>query len=487
MEVLPGAVHGLVGANGAGKSTLLKIMAGVERPDDGVVLCDGAAVTLTSPRDSRRMGMSFIHQELNLVPKFSALQNMGLEAVRPTRLGLVDSAARSSRAAEVADRLHFDFSLSRPVEKLTVGQRWMVSIGRALMANARLIAMDEPTASLAQRESEALFATIAQLAKEGVAILYVTHRLVEVMSICDYVTVLRDGKVQVEFRSGSYSEGQLIAAITGEAVAAKKTGTIDRAVGEVLLDVRHISRRPRVHDVSFSLHRGEVLGLAGLVGSGRTEIARIVFGADQPEYGVMDLDGKRYAPGSTYAAVRRGVSLVPEERRSEGLLLRQDITFNINLPSWELAQGKMWPHLLNLGKARERARDVCERLRVKASSSSTPVRTLSGGNQQKIVIGKWLARASKVFVLDEPTRGVDVATRAEIFRVIRGLADSGMGVMVISSELEELGMCDRVLVVVEGRVIGELRGPDMNEATILNVIYRELAKSTSLPPIDARA
>jgi ABC-type sugar transport system ATPase subunit len=487
LDLRAGAIHGLVGANGAGKSTLLRILAGAEQPDDGLVLLDGKSVILGSPRDSRRLGMSFIHQELNLVPKFSAEQNMGLEAVSATRLGFVDRKARSIRAMEVADRLHFDFPLSRAVEKLTVAQRWMVSIGRALMGSARVAAMDEPTASLSQDETDALFGILHRLAEEGVAILYVTHRLAEVMAICDYVTVLKDGRVQADLSMGSYSQAKLIAAITGDVTKPSEVAAVHGPVGPVLLNVKHISRLPRVRDVSFSLHRGEVLGLAGLVGSGRTEIARILFGADQPDGGSMELDGRRYAPRSTHEAVRASVSLVPEERRSQGLFLLQNLTFNLNLASWDLTRTERWPHFLDIGRARRRAIDVCEQLHVKASSPATKVKILSGGNQQKIVIGKWLARSSKVFLLDEPTRGVDVGTRAEIYRIIRGLAESGMGVVVISSELDELRICDRVLIVVEGEIVGGLDGCDINEADILRIIYTQLAKTEDTAAITVGA
>jgi ABC-type sugar transport system ATPase subunit len=487
LDIFPGVVHGLVGANGAGKSTLLKILGGVERPDEGSVLVDGAEVEFASPRDSQRLGMAFIHQELNLVPTFSAEQNMGLGSLKANRLGMVNFAARSARAAEVAERLRFDFPLSRSVDNLTVAQRWMVSIGRAFMARARLVAMDEPTASLSQDETESLFRAIQELVRHGVSILYVTHRLSEVMAICDEVTVLKDARVQAGFRRGAYSEEQLIRAIVGEAVIAPAAIADRKVAGPVLLEVRNVARAPRVHDVSFSLHEGEVLGLAGLVGSGRTEIARLLFGAEKPTRGDMRLEGEPYAPNSTHDAVRRGFSLVPEERRSQGLLLTQDITFNVNLPSWELTRRRMWPHFLDLKKARQRATDVCARLRVMAPSTATAVKTLSGGNQQKVVIGKWLARSSKVMLLDEPTRGVDVATRAEIYRIVRALAAEGMGVLVISSELDELRVCDRVLLVVEGRIVGELGASEASEAAILHVIYQALAASGASGPAGPRA
>lgn len=478
LEILPGMVHGLVGANGAGKSTLLKVLAGVERADQGSVIVDGNEVEIASPRDSQRLGMAFIHQELNLVPTFSAEQSMGLGILKANRLGLVDAAARSTSAAEVAKRLGFHFSLSRSVESLSVAERWLVSIGRAFMANARLVAMDEPTASLSQEEGDALFRVIKELARHGVAILYVTHRLSEVMAICDAVTVLKDGRVHAEFERDTYSEEQLIMAIAGQAVSVPTSSAVNRAeAGRVVLDVRNLARPPRVRGVSFALREGEVLGLAGLVGSGRTEIARLIFGAEQPAGGEMWLDGVPYAPRSTHDAVRRGVSLVPEERRSEGLLLSQDITFNINLPSWELARRRVWPHLLDLKKARVRATAACARLQIKARSNSVVVKTLSGGNQQKVVIGKWLARKSKVILLDEPTRGVDVGTRAEIYRVVRSLAAEGMGVLVISSELDELRVCDRVVLLVEGRIVGELGASEVNEAAILRAIYQSLASS----------
>ena len=475
IDIVSGRVHGLVGANGAGKSTLLKVLAGVVRPDSGAIYLDGREVTITDPRQARELGLTFIHQELNVVPKFSAVQNMMLGLAQPTRLGVLDSRAARARVEVVAARLHIEVPLDVPVEKLSVAERWLVSIGHALMTNARLVAMDEPTASLSEDECEQLFRIVGELAESGVAVLYVSHRLDEIVELSDTVTVLKDGRRVAEWGRGDFSKRDLVRAIVGgevpEIVSPTGAGSGERRAA---LEVHNLRRDPLVKDVSFELHAGEVLGLAGLVGSGRTEVARMLFGADKPHGGTLLIDGEPYAPRSTHVAVSRGVSLVPEERRSQGLLLGKTVTFNVNLPAWSAVRFNRWLPVVSSRAARSRAETAASEVRVQMSSVDALVKTLSGGNQQKVVMAKWLATRPRVLLLDEPTRGVDVGSRAEIYRIIREQAEAGMAVLVICSELEELGICDRVLVLVEGRVVGELKSPAITEQAILHVIYQSV-------------
>jgi ribose transport system ATP-binding protein len=449
-----GHVLALCGANGAGKSTLVRILAGVETPDSGTVRIDGEPVTIGSPKDATRLGLNFIHQELNLVPKFTALQNMALGYEGAARRGLLDRRAARRRAREVVDRLGADIPLDAPVDELTVSERWMVSLGRSLMREARLIAMDEPTASFTEQEAERLFAVIADLTASGVAVLYISHRLDEVLHVSNNVTVLRNGRLVGTFAASAIDRARLTREIVGQEVAELESiPTSDKPpeARETVLAVEGLAREPRVHGVSLEVHRGEILGIAGLVGAGRTELARLLFGADAPTAGTMTLGGRPYAPRSPFEAIRRGVALVPEERRSEGLLLGESVAFNINLAT-AADHRRPGVGLLSPGRARAAARELVQRFGIKVASVDQPVAALSGGNQQKVVVGKYVRAAPKLLILDEPTVGVDVGARGELYAIIRDLAEAGAAVIVISSDFEELAICERVAVMREGRV-----------------------------------
>lgn len=447
-----GQVQALVGANGAGKSTLVKVLAGLERADAGSVLVDGAPATIDSPQDATALGLSFIHQELHLVPKFTAVQNMALGYGQGSRLGFLDRRAVRARAVEVMGRLQADFPLDREVERLTVSERWMVSLGRSLMRDARLIAMDEPTASFTDAEVHRLFALIHELAAQQVGVLYISHRLDEVIDIADEITVLRNGRLVGSWGRGHIDRDRLTTEIVGAEVEKLTAMPATTATGhDVVLTLRGVERPPRVRGVDLELRRGEILGIAGLVGSGRTELARVVFGADRPTAGTMQLGGAAYAPKGPHEAIRRGVALVPEERRSQGLLLQESIVFNISMATLDRNRSSRHP-LLSPRKARTAARDAVERLRITSHSVAQSTGDLSGGNQQKVVVGRYLRTAPSVLILDEPTVGVDVGARGEIYRIIKGLAEAGTGVLMISSDFDELAICGRVAVMREGRV-----------------------------------
>ncbi len=474
LEVYPGEVHGLVGANGAGKSTLIKILAGVEQPDGGVIELDGRPTAIPDPQRSTALGLSFIHQELNLVPHFSAIENMTLGLTKPARLGLIDWRRVQVEVERVAERLGIEFPLDTPTAELSVAEQWTLSIGRALIRRARLIAMDEPTASLSAEESDRLFHVIRELSGHGISILYVSHRLDEVLALCDAATVFKDGRRVLHQPRSEMTRASLVRGIVGgELAELTPAGAGKHGSGKVVLELRELARAPRVRGVSLTLRSGEVLGLAGLVGAGRTELARLVFGVEAPEEGTMALDGDPYRPRAPADAVAAGVVLVPEERRSEGLVLDQSLSFNLNLPFLQPVRLLRGLPLVSSRRSNQRAREIMQRLQIKAQSVDTPVRELSGGNQQKVVIGKWLTLATKVLVLDEPSRGVDVGARVEIHRIIRQLAEAGSAVLVISSDHEELpGLCDRVLVMVEGRLSGQLEGSAITKEAILQLSYR---------------
>ena len=473
VEIRRGEVHGLVGANGAGKSTLIKILAGVQPPDAGTVLIDGEPVAIHDTQEAGRLGLSFIHQELNLVPKFSALQNMTLGLPKATRLGFIDWSATRREVGPVADRVGIDFSLDEPVGNLSVADQWLVSIGRAIVRKARLIAMDEPTASLSAAESERLFRVVRELSDDGISILYVSHHLEEILDLCDTVTVFKDGERVATRERRSITKDSLVRDIVGgELAGTSQASRPTAAEARPMLEVRDLRRGSAVRGVSFGLRPGEILGFAGLVGSGRTELARLIFGADRAEAGEVLLDGEPVRFRDPHDAVKQGIGLVPEERRSEGLVLGKSVDFNTNLASLPSLRFGKWLPLTDRRKSTGRAAGVAERLSIKAPGVDTVVGQLSGGNQQKVVIGKWLIRDSRLLILDEPSRGVDVGARAEIHNIVRELAENGTGVIVISSEEEELiGLCNRILVMAQGRVTGELAGEEITKEEILRLSY----------------
>jgi ribose transport system ATP-binding protein len=469
-----GQVLALCGANGAGKSTLVRILAGVETPDAGTLRIDGAPVTISSPKDATRLGLNFIHQELNLVPKFTALQNMALGYEGAARRGLLDRRAARRRAREVVQRLGAGFSLDAQVQDLTVSERWMVSLGRSLMREARLIAMDEPTASFTEAEAERLFSIISDLTAGGVAVLYISHRLDEVLQVSHDVTVLRNGRLVGTFAAGQIDRARLTREIVGQEVAeleAIPTSEKPVEARPTVLSVRDLAREPRVRGVSLEVHAGEILGVAGLVGAGRTELARLLFGADAPTTGTMQLNGHDYSPRSPYDAIRRGVALVPEERRSEGLLLQESVAFNISLAT--ARENRRGLGLLSPGRARATAREMVRRFGIKVASVDQPVGALSGGNQQKVVVSKYVRAGPKLLILDEPTVGVDVGARGELYAIIRDLAEAGAAVIVISSDFEELAFCERVAVMREGRVTALVDAAQATKDHLTSLCYSE--------------
>jgi ribose transport system ATP-binding protein len=480
LDIIAGEVHGLVGANGAGKSTLIRILAGLNHPDSGSIEIDGQVVGIETPHRATEFGMSFIHQELAFVPGMTVLQNIMLGVPKRSRFGLTDWAAVARDVEPVARRVGITASLNANVKGLSTAENWLINICRALVRRSRLIVMDEPTASLSAAESEKLFAIIQDLSASGVAVLYVSHRLDEIQKLCGRVSVFRDGNSVAEFDRAGLTRKALVEAIVGTAEASCDSRPIYAPRQQpIVLAVHDLARLPKVRGVSFELRRGEVLGIGGLVGAGRSELARLIYGADRADKGNMTLKGKPYAPKSPVAAVAAGLGLVPEERRTEGLFLAKSVAFNLGLANLDkLVIGRGLPLLSRKSQA-SLARETMDLLSIKAASIDAPVGRLSGGNQQKVVIGRWLQRAPHVLILDEPTRGVDIGARAEIHRQIRALATAGMAVLVISSEPDELpDLCDRVLVMAEGRIVRELSGETMSRSAIVEASYGELEPLT---------
>jgi ribose transport system ATP-binding protein len=482
LSLYPGEVHGLVGANGAGKSTLIRLLAGLAQPDSGRILYEGHPVAIATPHRASELGMNFIHQELAFIPSMTVLQNIMLGLPKKARFGLIDWRAIARDVAPLAARVGITAPLFANVKGLSTAEIWLINICRALIRKARLIVMDEPTASLSASEGEKLFAIIEDLTRSGVAILYVSHRLDEVMRLCGRVTAFRDGRSVAAFDRAGLTRAGLVEAIVGRSLERVAKAPPGWTGGAVALGVRDLTRHPKVKGVSFELRRGEVLGIGGLVGAGRSELARLVYGSDKVDAGTMTLDGKVFAPRSPAAAVKAGLGLVPEERRAEGLLLGKSVAFNLQLSNLaRIVVGPALP-LIDGRKRTSLSLAMVRDLAIKTAGIETPVARLSGGNQQKVVIGRWLLRGPQVLILDEPTRGVDVGARGETHRLIRELAAKGMAVLVISSEPDELpDLCDRVLVMAEGRIVRELDGHAVTRHAIIEASYIEPAFAGATP------
>jgi ribose transport system ATP-binding protein len=455
-DVRRGEVHALVGENGAGKSTLMKTLAGAHRADAGTIAIDGRTVTIDGPRAAEALGIGMIYQEFNLVPDLSVADNI-LLGHEPVRRGLLDRGAAVARAREVLGELDIALPLERKARQLSVAGQQLVEIAKALLRKARLIVMDEPTAALTEREIEALFALIAKLKGQGVAFVYISHRLEELPRISDRITVIRDGKTIETRATADMPRDEMIRLMVGRPVDALFPALPPVAPdAPVVLDVRGLCARGGVpvHDVSFAVRAGEIVGLAGLVGAGRTDIVRAVAGADVPSAGSIAVAGRAVVVRSPHSAIEAGIALITEDRKAQGLVLGMSVRANTTLAHLDAFERRGFID----GAAEERAtgREIDE-LRIRTPSAEQLVRNLSGGNQQKVVLAKWLIGDAKVYLFDEPTRGIDVGAKAEIYALMLSLLERGVGIVMVSSDLPEvLGMSHRVLVVREGTIQADL-------------------------------
>jgi ribose transport system ATP-binding protein len=464
LEILPGEVHALAGENGAGKSTLMKILSQVERPTEGELQISGEKVAFHGPGYAQSLGVAMVYQEFALAPHLSVAENLFLGR-EPARAGFINRRSEKEKAGELLGRVGLEIDSNRLVSGLTVAEQQRLEIAKALAIEAKVLILDEPTATLAEREIEGLFEVIREMASRGIAILYISHRLDEIFRIADRVTVMRDGKVVETKPTSELTEEELVNLMVGREVGNLYPKP-EAEIGEVLLRVEGISREGVLKDCSFEVRSGEILGFAGLVGAGRTELARAVFGADPVDSGRVELEGREIQVKSPQAAIAAGIGYLTEDRKGAGLALQLGIDHNITLANVPVARAGF----LDLGTEQRIARDRSEQLDIQTPTIKRKVQVLSGGNQQKVVVAKWLETHARALFFDEPSRGIDVGAKAEMFGLVGDLAKEGRGIVLISSYLPELlNMCDRILVMRDGRVAGVLEREEFSEERIVSL------------------
>ncbi|MBB4144172.1 sugar ABC transporter ATP-binding protein [Rhizobium rhizoryzae] len=466
-DLRPGEVHALMGENGAGKSTLMKIMTGIYQPDAGEIHISGQKVNLSDPRAAQALGISIIHQELFLMNHLTAAQNIYIGREPRKGFGVfVDEAKMRADTAALFARMKVDLDPDVEVGTLTVARQQLVEIAKALSFNSRILIMDEPTSAINDKEVEHLFAIINDLKAHGVGIIYITHKMDEVKRIADRVTVMRDGQYIDTLPAATTDMSRIISLMVGRELADATRATGQG--GDVVLDVKNLNRGRAIRNVSFSLRKGEILGFAGLMGAGRTEVARAIFGADPIDSGEISIHGVTQAIRSPQDAVRLGLAYLSEDRKHYGLVTSMTVGDNVTMSSWpRFTRSRVF---MNDARMSAAANDYIQKLRIKTPSVDQETRLLSGGNQQKIVISKWLLRDCDILIFDEPTRGIDIGAKAEIYKLLQSLADQGKAIIVISSELPEvLRLSHRILVMCEGRITGELTGRDATQESIMTL------------------
>jgi rhamnose transport system ATP-binding protein len=463
LELRSGEVHALVGENGAGKSTLVKTLAGIYAPDTGTVEIAGEPIVLRGPAHARELGIAVVHQEPRLFPDLSVAENVFMGHTPHGAFGSIDWRGMRRQAAEIFRGLDVRMDTSAIVRGLSMADQQLIEIAKALSLEARVLILDEPTASLSAHEVERLFAIVRQTRDRGVAVLFVSHRLDEVFELCDVATVFRDGRHVVTAPTSSLTTADLIRYMVGRAVTLFPK--IEAPTGDVLLEVEGLGRGEAFRDVSFSVRAGEIVGMAGLVGAGRTEVARVLFGIDRPDSGEVRLSGSPVTLRSASDALRAGIAYVPEDRHQDGLVLDFSIAENVTLPILP----RLFPRLFTHGGVERALADrYAKQFSVRATGVDQEVSALSGGNQQKVVLAKWLATDPRILILDEPTRGIDIGAKVEVHRLIAELAAGGLGIILISSDLPEvLAMSDRILVMHEGRISAEIQRTDATEESVM--------------------
>ena len=463
----PGRVHVLLGENGAGKSTIIKIISGVYQSDEGNLIVRGNKERFENTRESLGKGISVIHQELSVIPDLTIAENIFLGREPKTPLGLIDKQKMNQEAGKLLESLGMQINPKTFIRKLANGDKQMVEIARAVSQNSSMVIMDEPTSSLSEKEVGALFKVIKSLKEENVAVIYISHRLKEIREIGDDITILRDGKVVVTLPLSQISEEEMINKMVGREMKQFYFRSENAVKDEIVLSVENLGRGGVFHNVTFQLRRGEILGVAGLIGAGRTEVMRTVFGADAPDAGSMFVYGRPYRPKSVKDGVASGIGLVPEDRRGQGLLLEKNVAINTTLSSLFQRSKK---GLINFAWEKAAAEEYVKKMGTKTPGIKTRIKNLSGGNQQKVVIARWLLAGSRILIMDEPTRGIDVNAKAEIYNLMKEFVEAGGSIIMVSSDLPEiLGVADRIMIMREGTVSGFIDTKEASEEKIMGL------------------
>ncbi|AEF80612.1 sugar ABC transporter ATP-binding protein [Leadbettera azotonutricia] len=464
-----GEVHALLGENGAGKSTLVKILSGVYTKDSGNIKVFDENIDTLNPKTASELGIAIIHQELNLCSHLTVAENIFL-GKELTKHGLLDKRAANEKARELLQSLNIDINPELPVGDLQVSKQQMVEIAKALSKNARVLIMDEPTSALTATEIEELFKIIRNLKEKGCGIIYISHRLEELQHIVDRVTVLRDGTYVITQNYAETTQQKLISYMVGRDIK-EKFPRVECTVGKTVLEVKNLNAGRLVRDVSFELHEGEIVGIAGLMGAGRTETTRALYGIDQKQSGEIILDGKPITINKPVDSIRAGIVLIPEDRKKDGLFTKLSVKSNIGLPNLDMLSDIFG--IVSKSKEKEMALKSVDDLKIKLSTVESDAANLSGGNQQKVVVGKWMSRSFRVAIFDEPTRGIDVAAKIEIYNIINKLKQDGVGILFVSSEMPEiLGISDRILVMCDGRITGVMSRTEATQETLLDLATR---------------
>ncbi|GEK88341.1 ribose ABC transporter ATP-binding protein [Alkalibacterium putridalgicola] len=466
LDIKSGEVHALMGENGAGKSTLMNILTGLHKYDSGTIIINGEKRTFENPKEAEENGISFIHQEMITWPDMTVLENLFMGREMKTGWGWIKTKDMRRIAEKLFEDLGVNIDLNREMRTLSVGQQQLVEIAKSLMSNAEVIIMDEPTAALTEREINVLFDTIEKLTAKNVAIIYISHRMEEIFAISDRITVMRDG-VSVDTKPTAQTDNdEVVRKMVGRDLEDYYPD-IETENGDVLFEVKDLSDGRHYQNINFSVRQGEILGVSGLMGAGRTEIMRGIFGMDKLASGKLLLDGEEISIKSPADAIQKGIGFLTENRKEEGLILGDSLRENISLPSINEFSRTGW---INTKEEKEFAELLIKRLTVKTVSGEVPVNTLSGGNQQKVVLAKWIGAGSRVLILDEPTRGVDVGAKREIYMLMKELAERGVGIIMVSSDLPEIiGISDRVIVVHEGHIAGEVEKEELSEEKIMTL------------------
>lgn len=464
-QLLPGEIHALMGENGAGKSTLIKILTGIYERDAGKVFIKGKEVHFKNPKEAEQFGIAVIHQELNIIPYLTVYENMFLgKELTVGRFGITKDKEMKRKTKEYLNRLGIEIDPNMEAGNLSVGQQQMIEIARAVAADTEVLIMDEPTAALTEREIEALFKVISSLKKQGVGIVYVSHRMEEIFQICDRISVLRDGQFIGTKEVAKTNFDEIVKLMVGRQLG-ERFPERDTKIGQERFKVENLTSKGSFENIRFSVHQGEIVGVAGLMGAGRSEIMQAIFGYRKMDGGKVFIDGKEVTIKSPYDAIKAGIAFVTEDRKSQGLILELSVRENLSITTLDkISKNSLISSKTEISLADE----MIEKLHVKTSGREISVKSLSGGNQQKIVIGKWLGIHPKILILDEPTRGVDVGAKKEIYQLMNDLTKQGVSIIMVSSELPEiLGMSDRILVIHEGKLAAELDKSEANQENIM--------------------